>query len=468
MSDKCKNEIKVDIKNETIENTLKDLRLEISLLKHQNSKIKLKLDEDIHRGLEMTKLLQKLNPFNRTKAGEIIFPGKKEMEFKLNVMTREILKLKTVLNGLKKNRNQLNSAENNNRTKSDCFESNNEDNINKKLSEELCEKYNTMKDTFDKIILEISKYRVQLDIKTKEMNNNNAQLTKTQEEFHSAVTTLTQIEMNTQGNVENVRKEFKMVSDRLEGLKSEAKHQINELNTANESYMDGLREKEYQIVRSNNLYQEKTKLTAEFKSEFNRVKEYFKKRLSQVEFLPTALQAVQKQMIFEKELSTSIEKNIEFLSKKLKNINNDSCNDSLDNSNQLLKSKNKRLKIKQVKLENILAENLRCCDEIKTYKYQQKSMLTKIKSETKLKISDLRRILKAPAEEYFNTIDKLQNQISKIEAYSCFENDQLNLMSSIMQKPIDALASILKEAIEQITVIGNLENVLTDCPKICL
>lgn len=40
-------------------------------------------------------------------------------------------------------------------------------------------------------------------------------------------------------------------------------------------------------------------------------------------------------------------------------------------------------------------------------------------------------------------------------------------MSSIMQKPIDTLASILKEAREQITAIGNLQNVLTDCPKIC-
>lgn len=50
------------------------------------------------------------------------------------------------------------------------------------------------------------------------------------------------------------------------------------------------------------------------------MQEYFKKRLSQVEFLPAALQAVQKQMIVEKELSTLIEKNIEILSKKLKNI----------------------------------------------------------------------------------------------------------------------------------------------------
>jgi len=36
--------------------------------------------------------------------------------------------------------------------------------------------------------------------------------------------------------------------------------------------MNGLKEKEYQIVRSNNLEKEKAKLTAEFESEFNRVK----------------------------------------------------------------------------------------------------------------------------------------------------------------------------------------------------
>ncbi|KAF0766982.1 coiled-coil domain-containing protein 83-like [Aphis craccivora] len=467
MSDKCKNQIKMDMTNETIENTLKNLRLQLSLLEQQNSKIKLKLDEQIHRGLAMTKLLQKKKPFNRTKSGEIIFPGKKEMEFKLDVMTREILKLRTLLNGLKKDRNQLNLVENNNKTNSNCFEFNNEDNINKNLSEELCEQYNTMKDKFDKIVIEISKYRVLLDTKTEEMNNNNALLTKTQEEFHNAVTKLAQIELDTQGNVENARKEFKIVNDRLEGLKSEAEHQINELNATNESYMNGLKEKEYQIVRSNNLDKEKAKLTAEFESEFNRVKEYFKKRLSQVEFLPAALQAVQKQMVVEKELSTLIEKNIEILSKKLKNISND-CNDSLGDSNQLLNSKVKHLKIKLVQMEKILAEKLRCCDETKTYKYQQKSVLSQIKSETKLKLNDLRRILKAPAEEYLNTIDKLQNQISKIEAYSCFENDQLNLMSSIMQKPINALANILKEAIEQITTIaGNLQNVLIDCPKLC-
>lgn len=44
-------------------------------------------------------------------------------------------------------------------------------------------------------MIKISKYRVLLDIKTEEMNNNNALLTKTQEEFYNAVTKLTQIEL---------------------------------------------------------------------------------------------------------------------------------------------------------------------------------------------------------------------------------------------------------------------------------
>jgi len=48
------------------------------------------------------------------------------------------------------------------------------------------------------------------------------------------------------------------------------------------------------------------------------LQEYFNKRVSQVEFLPAALQAVQKQMIFEKELRNSMEQNVEILSKKLK------------------------------------------------------------------------------------------------------------------------------------------------------
>lgn len=56
-----------------------------------------------------------------------------------------------------------------------------------------------------KIVIEISKYRVLLDMKTEEMNNNNALLTKTQEEFHNAVTKLAQIELVTYNKQFNYR-----------------------------------------------------------------------------------------------------------------------------------------------------------------------------------------------------------------------------------------------------------------------
>lgn len=47
MNNKCKNEIQMDKRNETIENTLKALRIQIAILKQQNLKIRLKLDEDV-------------------------------------------------------------------------------------------------------------------------------------------------------------------------------------------------------------------------------------------------------------------------------------------------------------------------------------------------------------------------------------------------------------------------------------
>lgn len=88
-------------------------------------------------------------------------------------------------------------------------------------------------------------------------------------------------------------------------------------------------------------------------------------------------------------------------------------------------------RIEQSKLEKNLAETLRCCDEIKTRKYQQKSVLGNIHTKTKLKINDLHRALKAQTDEYLNTIDKLQNQISKIEAYSCFEKEKMKLVNTL-------------------------------------
>lgn len=48
--------------------------------------------------------------------------------------------------------------------------------------------------------------------------------------------------------------------------------------------------------------------------------EYFKKRLAHVEHLPTALQAVNKQLFDQNALKTSVENTVEILSNKLKAI----------------------------------------------------------------------------------------------------------------------------------------------------
>lgn len=62
---------------------------------------------------------------------------------------------------------------------------------------------------------------------------------------------------------------------------------------------------------------------------------------------------------------------------------------------------------------------------------QQKSRLDEIISETALKINKTRVFLNGLTEEYLITIDKLQNEVSKLEAASCFENDTLTIVNTI-------------------------------------
>lgn len=68
-------------------------------------------------------------------------------------------------------------------------------------------------------------------------------------------------------------------------------------------------------------------------------------------------------------------------------------------------------------------------EETKRNTYQQKSRLHDIQSETTLKINETQNIFKRPTEEYLRTIDKLQNQICKIEAYACFEDGKIKLVN---------------------------------------
>lgn len=55
--------------------------------------------------------------------------------------------------------------------------------------------------------------------------------------------------------------------------------------------------------------------------------------------------------------------------------------------------------------------------------------MDEIKAETTLKIEEIRFTLRGSTEEYLHIIDKLQNQVSKIEAYSCFEDEKLKLVN---------------------------------------
>lgn len=80
-------------------------------------------------------------------------------------------------------------------------------------------------------------------------------------------------------------------------------------------------------------------------------------------------------------------------------------------------------------MENILEDLQRRFEETKRKKDQQMSQLELIKTEMISKINEVRNILKGPADEYLRTLNQLQNRISKIEAYSCFEDGKLKLVT---------------------------------------
>lgn len=84
------------------------------------------------------------------------------------------------------------------------------------------------------------------------------------------------------------------------------------------------------------------------------------------------------------------------------------------------------------KMEKLLANIENCCKVTKQKTKDQTSRLSEIKIKTEMKINELRNIFKGPTEKYLCTIDKLQYEISKIEAYSCFEDGKQKLVSQIM------------------------------------
>ncbi|VVC44157.1 Hypothetical protein CINCED_3A017376 [Cinara cedri] len=100
----------------------------------------------------MTRLLHGRKSFSRTKTGELIFQGKKEMVFKLSILMKEILKLKTVLDEFEKDHCRINlTREIFNSINFDAKE-NIGDNAKKQLIEQLDEQYN-IKNKFENILI---------------------------------------------------------------------------------------------------------------------------------------------------------------------------------------------------------------------------------------------------------------------------------------------------------------------------
>lgn len=71
------------------------------------------------------------------------------------------------------------------------------------------------------------------------------------------------------------------------------------------------------------------------------------------------------------------------------------------------------------------------CIETKRNTDEQKHRLDNLQNETACKIKEIRDILREPTEEYLRIMDKLQNQISKIEAHACFEDGKTKLVNKL-------------------------------------
>lgn len=67
-------------------------------------------------------------------------------------------------------------------------------------------------------------------------------------------------------------------------------------------------------------------------------------------------------------------------------------------------------------------------DETSQKKNLQTKQLDQIKTDINLEINNYRDALKGPVDEYLCTLDRLQNQTSKLEAFSCFEDGKLDLV----------------------------------------
>lgn len=82
-------------------------------------------------------------------------------------------------------------------------------------------------------------------------------------------------------------------------------------------------------------------------------------------------------------------------------------------------------------MKKIFSDLMQRHNEIQLKINQQKSQLDDLKAKTSLKLKNNWRILNELTEENLRTTDKLQNEVSKIEAYSCSEEGKLKLVIAL-------------------------------------
>lgn len=80
-------------------------------------------------------------------------------------------------------------------------------------------------------------------------------------------------------------------------------------------------------------------------------------------------------------------------------------------------------------MEKVFGDIQKRREETKRNIDDKKHRLDNIINEANSKINEIQDILKKPTEEYLRTMDKIQIQISKIEAHACFEEGKIKLVN---------------------------------------
>ncbi|XP_050435484.1 uncharacterized protein LOC126842517 [Adelges cooleyi] len=315
---------KEEISNEVIENVIGELKIKMKVAEKHNSKLRCKLDEENRKSFKMAKMLRNRTPFSKMKTGEVVFPGKKQMETKIDIMTNEIKRLRQEFYKLQMEHCRLELARNA-MIAADCPEPPGDDDVHVKTDNilQLNVFSQKLQDNFYATLEEISKFRVMLDDTKNELSFNNKQLSNAKAEISEKSKELTAFKKLTEdpsSMIHVYNNELKDAKNRVEGLEKIIEMQKCEMEAKNEKYMEMLQRKELKKIQSNELCQERCKREVENEQQFDRVREYFDKRLESIKHFPIAFQAAKEQLFEQKELKKETDRKIECLNDLLKKI----------------------------------------------------------------------------------------------------------------------------------------------------